>query len=338
MGCGMRHGVRGEDGHPVSRHGHLDRDARPTPLDVILPPCHIPHAPCLAVALACALLGSVPTTAQTPAACPPGPHRTALRGAVGSAAVVGNATLWVYMKNAWWSGERAAHWFVNDDWDQEFRDQDKLGHALGGYHLTRIGADLLRVACVGDDRAIAWAAVYATLFQLQIEVWDGFYEKYGFSPGDMIANVAGAGLAVAQHYSPALRHVKPTLSYAPTAAYRNRAAFGPTGEMRPSLDYSGQTYWLSADVDALLPERLRAKWPGLLRASVGHSITDWVDPLSGATQRARRRIVFSLDLDLEKLPGSHPAWRRVKHELSYLRLPAPALEIYPRAKGIAWYR
>jgi predicted lipoprotein DUF2279 len=251
---------------------------------------------------------------------------------------VGNATLWVYMKNAWWSGERADHWFVHDDWDQEFRDQDKLGHALGGYHLTRIGADLLRVACVGDDRAIAWAAVYATLFQLQIEVWDGFYEKYGFSPGDMIANVAGAGLAVAQHYSPALRYLKPTFSYAPSAAYRNRGAFGPSNELRPSIDYSGQTYWLSADVDALLPESLRPFWPGLVRASVGHSITDWVDPATGASQRATRRVLLSLDLDLDKLPGDHPVWQRVKHELSYLRLPAPALQIYPRAQGIGWYR
>ena len=61
----------------------------------------------------------------------------AVRTAVGSAFVGGNAYLYHYFKKAWWSGERAPHFFFHADWDQWFRDQDKFGHMFGGYHLAR---------------------------------------------------------------------------------------------------------------------------------------------------------------------------------------------------------
>jgi hypothetical protein len=257
------------------------------------------------------------------------------RVAVGSSAVAGNVALLAYFRNAWWAGERAEGFWVNHDWGMEFRDQDKLGHVLGGYHPTRIGTALLRASCVSPGRAVLLGATYATLFQLQIEVWDGYQAKYGFSPPDLLANAAGAGLAVAQRLHPALRHVSPTFSYAPSEAYRRRASNG--AELRSSVDYSGQTYWLSVDVDSLLPAEARRFWPDLLRLSVGHSITEWVDAETGSTQRARRRLVLTLDLDPAKLPGDHPLWNVVKRELRYFHLPAPALQLAPTARGIALY-
>jgi hypothetical protein len=35
---------------------------------------------------------------------------------------------------------------------------------------------------------------YAAFFQLQIEIFDSMYKKYGFSYADMIANTAGQTL------------------------------------------------------------------------------------------------------------------------------------------------
>ena len=88
---------------------------------------------------------------------------------------------------------------------------------------------------------------------------------------------------------------KPTISYAPTAALRNRD--NSPGELRPSLDYSGQTYWLSADVNAMRPAAAKPYWPSFVRVSAGHSITDWIDPLTGANIRAKRKILLTLDFD-----------------------------------------
>ncbi len=260
----------------------------------------------------------------------------ASRVGVGAVFVGGNALLYRYFKRAWWSGEKADHFFFRADWDEDFRDQDKFGHLFGGFHLARIGDALLRDACASKQHALVWSAAYATLFQLQIEIYDGMYKKYGFSYADLLANTSGMVLAVAQQKHPALRAIKPTLSYRRTAAMKNARKI--PGELRPSLDYSGQTYWFSADVNALLPESARGYWPSLLRISAGHSITDWIDPTTGETMRAKRKLLLSIDLDLEKLPGTNPIWVKLKRNLSYAHLPSPALQFTPRFEALTWYR
>ena len=258
------------------------------------------------------------------------------RLAVGAVFIGGNAALYNYFKRAWWSGEKAKHFFFRADWDENFRDQDKFGHLFGGYHLARIGDALLRDACASKQHALLWSAVYAAAFQLQIEIWDGMYAKYGFSYADLIANTTGMAFAVAQQKYPALKAIKPTISYSRSAAMRNSKNI--PGELRPSLDYSGQTYWFSTDVNALLPDNAKRFWPSFLRVSAGHSITDWIDPQTGANIRAKRKLLLSIDLDVEKLPGNNPLWRTVKRNLSYIHLPAPAIQLTPSFEGLKWYR
>ena len=271
----------------------------------------------------------------TSSRCPLSPAQLrAVRAGVGTGFLAGNAYLYHYFKKAWWSGERADHFFFHADWDQWFRDQDKFGHMLGGYHLARIGYLGLREACVSDRKAIAWSAAYAALFQLQIEIFDGRFKKYGFSYADMIANTTGQAYAVVQELHPALRAIKPTFSYRETRALKN----GADPELRPSLDYSGQTYWLSADMEQLLPVRWKQYWPGFLRLSAGHSITDWKDPNTGATQRAQRKILLTLDFDPNALPGDAPLWKTIKQTLSFYHFPAPAIQLTPDLKAISWYR
>jgi hypothetical protein len=263
---------------------------------------------------------------------------TAVRVGVSAAFIGGNAYLYHYFKKAWWSGTRAPHFFFHADWDQWFRDQDKFGHMLGGYHLARFGHAGLRLACVGQKKAILWSAAYAAAFQLQIEIFDGQFVKYGFSYADMIANTTGQTLAVLQELHPSLKAIKPTVSYHKTRALANTENGQIPGELRPSLDYSGQTYWFSADMNRLLPDGAKQYWPSFIRLSAGHSVTDWVNPETGAVQRAKRKIILTLDWDPEKLPGNAPWWRSVKHTLSYYHFPAPALELTPKMHLSPWYR
>jgi predicted lipoprotein DUF2279 len=258
----------------------------------------------------------------------------AVRAGVGSAFIGGNAYLYHYFKKAWWSGERSDGFFFNADWDMEFRDQDKFGHMLGGYHLTRIGYAGLRASCVSKPKALIVSTAYAALFQIQIEIFDARFKKYGFSYPDVLANTAGQVFAVAQELNPRLKAFKPTFSYRETRALKNRAT---ASELRPSIDYSGQTYWVSTDLDALLPDAAKPYWPSFMRLSAGHSITDWMTE-TGTTQRARRKILLSLDFDPAKLPGNAPLWKSIKHTLSYYHFPAPALELTPKLHLAPWYR
>jgi hypothetical protein len=289
-----------------------------------------------ALLLGAALL--LPAVARAQAGlCGSPAYRATSRATVGTAAVAGNLALYQYFKRAWWNGQPARHIWINWEQREPFREMDKFGHAYGGYHLARIGGELLDGACVSRGKAVWWSAAYAAAFQLQIEMWDGKQAEYGFSPLDLAANTAGAGYAVAQHYVPALRSVKPTISYSRTLASK-RYGRAQGSELRPTTDYSGQTYWLSFDVDALLPDDAARWWPGFVRASVGHSITDYVDPNTGRGLWGRREIVLSLDIDPEKLPGQNRIWRQVKHEMSYYHFPSPALVLTPTAKGVRWYR
>src|ERR1700693_1363226 len=94
------------------------------------------------IALACtSLCLAVSTTgAQSVRQCPLSERQAALaRPVVATGFVAGNIELWHYFKKAWWSGEKAPHLFFRSDRDEDFRDQDKLGHLLGGYQLTRVG-------------------------------------------------------------------------------------------------------------------------------------------------------------------------------------------------------
>lgn len=284
-----------------------------------------------------AFVVTTPPVATQQSMCGQPVNEIRARRAGAAAAFVGaNGLLYNYFKRAWWSGEKADHFFFHSDWDQDFRDQDKFGHAFGGYHLARIGDAVLRSTCTSKKKAVIWSAAYAAAFQLQIEIWDGMYKKYGFSYADLLANTTGTALAVLHQTVPRTRAIKPTISYWPSAAERN--ADNIPGEVRPSLDYSGQTYWLSADIDALLPPEAKPFWPGILRVSVGHSITDWIDPQTGANIRAQRKILLTLDLDAEKLPGNGRLWKTVKRQLGYIHLPSPALEITPTTKLKGWYK
>jgi hypothetical protein len=258
----------------------------------------------------------------------------AVRAGVATAFVGGNAYLYHYFKKAWWSGERSDGFFWNADWDMEFRDQDKFGHMLGGYHLTRLGYAGLHAACVSKKKALIASAAYAALFQLQIEIFDARFKKYGFSYPDLVANTTGQAFAVAQELSPKLKAIKPTFSYRKTRALKHRVV---ASELRPSIDYAGQTYWFSTDVNRLLPDGAKQYWPSFIRLSAGHSITDWIDQ-NGASFRAKRKILVSLDFDPEKLPGDAPIWRSIKKGLSYYHFPAPAVQITPSMDFVPWYR
>jgi uncharacterized protein YfiM (DUF2279 family) len=267
-------------------------------------------------------------------------YRTAARAGAATVFVGGNAALYEYFRRAWWSGERG-DFYINWERESHFRQADKFGHLYGGYFLTEAGRGMLQAACYSERRAALWGAAYAAAFQLQIEIWDGFQAKYGFSPPDLVANTAGAGLALGQAFAPRLRAVKPTVSYRRSRALRNVGRYpagAEGGDLRPTVDYTGQTYWLSTDIDQLLPEGAKPFWPGILRLSVGRSITDWVSPATGQFQTARQVLVLTLDVDPEKLPGDHPLWRTVKRGLSYYHFPAPAIVLTPSTKLHAWYR
>lgn len=196
-------------------------------------------------------------------------------------------------------------------------------HALGSYHMSR---NLSTNSCASRS-ALGRSAVRGAAMSLAIgvakEVADGWYN--GFSTTDLAVDALGAGYPVAQAYVPALRHVTPAFSMAPRA-FRSRG--GPAAAL---TDYAHQTLWLSANVQALLPASASSAWPSMVRVSMGRRAYD--------QQGVPSEYVLGLDVDAAQLPGSHPAWVRIKQLLHNVRLPGPALVMSAngtRVVGLYW--
>lgn len=311
----------------------------PTPDARLLPPLEAPAAAWLATGPVRGTRSRRDIGAASYGWCARGGFaKRSAQAAAGAVFVGANLGLYEYFRRAWWSGEEQDFW-VNYDWDVKFRGQDKFGHLHGGYWLAESGRELLEAACMREKPAAVWGALYAAAFQLQIEIWDGGQRAYGFSPPDLLFNTIGQGISLAHSFVPVTRAILPTFSYQRTAALKEVQAGTIPGDLRPSVDYSGQTYWFSVDVDTLLTGRAKRLWPGILRFSIGHTITDWVDPVNGAQIRARRRILLSLDIDPLRLPGRAPWWVATKKVLRHYRFPAPAIELMSTGiRGIAWHR
>ncbi len=195
-------------------------------------------------------------------------------------------------------------------------------HALGSYRMARNLSPFTCLSPTARRRSALRGAAMSLAIGTAKEISDGWFN--GFSPTDLAVDAVGAGYSVAQAYVPALRHVTPTFSVAPRAFVSTR---GPTAAL---TDYANQTLWLSANVHELLPASVSRAWPAVVRVSMGRRAYGGGAPSN---------YVLGLDLDAAQLPGSHPAWVRIKQVMHNVRLPGPALVMSAngtRTVGLYW--
>lgn len=248
--------------------------------------------------------------------------RAAAVGGVLTALVTG---IHIYQQNAWWKDQRTSFHFVNDP--EYALNVDKAGHVLGGAFGSFLGQKSLEWSGFSRDASVWGGFAMGALFELYVEFEDGFARDWGFSPGDAIADVAGALWPVAQAYVPYAEHVQPKFSYWPSKALRDGTHKGNAID-----DYEGQTYWLGLHVEGLLPSSLKPYWPDWLGIAVGVSIRD-MEQWDNRT----RNIILALDYDMTKLPGDGWFLHALKQALNYIHFPAPAIRISPNYVAYGFY-
>lgn len=243
------------------------------------------------------------------------PWRLAGVAAVGTSAfVLGHGVL----QELWWKGEpRDFHVNLAQDWTYAL-GADKVGHAYFTSMATSVLACSFRWTGMDSATAIWSGAAVALLYQTYNEVRDGYSVRYGFSPGDMAANILGASLPIAQHYYPWLRSFTFQISFYPSDAFR-QGMYGAIID-----DYESTTHWLSVDVHDLLPASATSWYPEWINLALGHSVRGIVGETS-----PQHVFILSLDWNLQRIAGL-PEWlRAVLGALHMYHLPAPALEISP---------
>jgi len=167
-----------------------------------------------------------------------------------SVAIVGAVygTAWAWVSAAWWTRKNASKGFIFLD-EGAFGvgtyagGSDKLGHYYANYVMNRGFAEILEWGGFTRTGSIVTSTLLTTAFFSAVEVKDAYHLNYGFSAGDVIANLSGQGTALALMLVPKLDEaVSVRFMYLPSSDfYRALATDGP---LNTPEDYTGQTFLL----------------------------------------------------------------------------------------------
>ncbi|RAK00060.1 putative lipoprotein DUF2279 [Larkinella arboricola] len=253
-------------------------------------------------------------------------YRCRLRGLLIGESVVYAGTLYS-LSRAWYNNPLTNFKFFNDN--REWLQLDKIGHMVTAYQIARVSAQAYRWAGVSDRKAALYAGLTGVIFQTPIEILDGFSPEYGFSVGDMIANVAGPALYTGQYLAWGELRIQPKFSFHYTRLAKERPnLLGKHWNDRWLKDYNGQTYWLSVNPSSFAGRE--SKFPKWLNVAVGYGIHDMVSAeVAGSIERGfrpYRQCYLSLDVDFTRIKTRNKTLKTVFFLLNTLKMPAPTLE------------
>src|SRR5205823_2089445 len=144
---------------------------------------------------------------------------------------------------------------------------------------------------------------------------DGFSRDWGFSWGDMLANIIGAAGFAAQELTWLEQRIQIKLSYypynyPPDLVTRRNQLFGKNLPERILKDYNSQTYWISGNISSFFHTFHLPNW---LNISVGYGSdgmlggteNKWTDKTGNSYNRTDiqriRRFFLAPDVDLTRI-------------------------------------
>jgi hypothetical protein len=277
--------------------------------------------------------------------------------------------------NVWWSSawyskyDRSSFHFFND-WG-EWNQMDKIAHAFNCYFESKWTYDLYHWAGVKEKNAIWIGMLIGNMWQLSIEINDGFQKKWGFSWGDMTMNVSGSLLFGLQQYLWHDQRFQMKISAFPVnySKYndplikeRTDKLYGTSFTEILLKDYDAMTFWLSVAPGSFIPNP-KSKFPKWLEFSVGYGAkgmlggyrniwsrkdlggdenlvdADPADIVDRTDIQRLHRFYFSFDIDWTKLPVKRHWAKGLMKVLNIIKIPAPALEVNDNHQGskVAWH-
>jgi Predicted periplasmic lipoprotein (DUF2279) len=246
--------------------------------------------------------------------------------AIGTVVTIGLQYLW-YKKFP-----HSSFHFFNDN--AEWLNVDKVGHATTAYNIAAFQNNLMRWGGVRSGTAALIGTLTGLGFMTMIEVMDGHSDKWGFSKGDMLANLAGCVLFEGQQLLWHEQRISLKYSYHGTLFPQYYPAeLGSNLPQRMLKDYNGQSYWLSFNIASFLPAS--DHFPRWLNATVGYGAEGMIgamknpDEIDGRpipTFKRYRQFYFSFDTDLYRVDGLSPLASSLLEINRLIKTPAPALE------------
>ncbi len=235
----------------------------------------------------------------------------------------------VGLNQLWYADYERSKFHTLDD-TNEWLQMDKMGHVFTSYQLGKHGAQLLHWSGVSEKNQLLYGATLGFSFLTTVEVLDGFSKEWGFSWGDILANATGTGLYIGQELLWKEQRIAIKFSFHQTKyALQNPEKLGD-GLLEEILkDYNGQTYWLSANLDAFFKEKNIPKW---LNVAVGYGAdgmltgTKVVDNQLLTNYERQRQFYLSLDVNLTNIKTNSKVLKSLFDIFNMIKVPLPTLE------------
>jgi uncharacterized protein YfiM (DUF2279 family) len=216
----------------------------------------------------------------------------------------------------------------------EWMSMDKIGHATTAYNVSAIQYDVMRWSGVDNTRAAWIGGITALGLQTMVEIFDGFNAQWGFSKGDMLANITGSALFVAQQLAWGEQRARLKFSFHKTIyAKYNKGELGSNKWQSWLKDYNGQTYWLSINPASFM--KSSTSFPQWLNVSVGMGADGMIGARTNPSKigdmvipefKRQHRFLFSVDADLKRIDNKNMDPHILLTVPNVMKLPVPALE------------
>ncbi|HSD62492.1 MAG TPA: DUF2279 domain-containing protein [Ignavibacteriaceae bacterium] len=251
---------------------------------------------------------------------------------VGGIAITALGGIYYRWKTAWWSnGTTKFHFYYDPGYAVNV---DKIGHIYGGILFAECFGAGLKWSGFDRESSLLYGAVFSTLVYTGVELKDGFAPGWGFDVGDIGGSALGSFYPYMQEKISFLRNFNIKWSYFPSHStfFKDMNKDSQNNQFFND-DYEGQTFWLSADIKNLLPERIGSFLPDFLNLACGISAENLDDPA-----KRTRVFVISPDIDITKLFNTDSEFlNTIFHLLNYIHIPLPALQVSPHFKGYPLY-
>lgn len=228
---------------------------------------------------------------------------------------------------------RSRFHFFNDN--KEWLQIDKVGHATTAYNIALIQHDLMRWCGVKPNESIIIGAGTALTYMSIIEVLDGFSKHWGFSKGDMLANITGTALFAMQQrfWNDQRASLKFSFHASPFSKY-NPGELGNNWRSRLLKDYNGQTYWLSFNIKSFFGSD--SKFPEWANLAVGYGGEGMTGANENPTEKNGvaipefkrfRQFYLAPDADFFRIKSNSALVNNITYFSRLVKIPAPALEL-----------
>jgi len=231
-------------------------------------------------------------------------------------------------KDAWWQEERTHFHFYRGwkrnkgHWDFGWHDTlfghiDKLGHYYSAKLLSEQIYSLSRWIGFEESSSKWIGPIVSSLLMMEIEIYDGFFKDWGFSIADFTANELGAFSPLIREIIPFSENFQLKFSYHSSGHYNQEDTF--------IKDYAGMTFWLSYNVQSLLPASVKEYYPAWLNLAVGYGVSK--------PARGKVELYLSPDINWMKVPWGYSSTAIfVKKMLNHFHFPCFALKLTPNKK------